>query len=63
MSSHLRLMKVEIILTLFVASLWEQCFGNGFIYIYTHTHTHIYVYIFIYTHTHVYIVYTQLLHF
>lgn len=48
MSSQLRLVEVEIILSLFIASLWEQCFGNCFIYI---------------QDTHVYIVYTQLLHF
>lgn len=47
MSSQLRLMEVEIILSLFIASLWEQCFGNGYIY----------------THIYVYIVYMQLLHF
>ena len=38
MSSQLRLMEVEIILSLFIASLWEQCFGNGYIYIHTHTY-------------------------
>ena len=51
MSSHLRLMKVEIILSLFIVSVWEQCFGNGFIYIYIY----IYLYICLYIYIHMYI--------